>query len=149
MDLRMESPLELIASPPEGERVLFTASVCPLRPLNSVKFFLGKENEVGLMYPGILEDIGESKPVGPVYHLAMGRQYPQFGALQVSLAYPILAISQDLAKASVSVLYATSPVWVRTHLVCTQEGSARGILQDLLPLVEDSSIPLTVWCWSL
>jgi hypothetical protein len=148
MDVLSESPLELISDPPEGERILFTASVCPMKPWISVKFFLGKENEIGLMYPDILDDIGSNRTSGPVYHLAMGRQYPQLGAFQVSLAYPVLSINRDLARASVEVLYATASTWTHTHLVCPQEETTKRVLSDLIPLLGDCPIQLTLWAWS-
>ena len=151
MDVKPENPIDLLATAQERptERVLFVASVCPAKPMASVKFFLGPQDEAGLLFPGILDDIGEHRPFGPIYHLAMGIKYPMLGALQVDVNYPVWAANLDLLRAGVEILYATAEGWAHTHLICAASVSQGRLLNTVLGALNDCPIPMTVWSGDL
>lgn len=149
MDIREESPFDALVAGTPGERFLFVASVCPLRPLDTIKFYLGPKDDLLTLFPEILDDLGSSRPVGTIYHLTMGKKYPHIGALQVDLKFPIWAINKNLAMAGLEVVYATCGMWSHTHLVCPRVLGNGRVVKELLQLLTGCPPQVTLWTGDL
>ncbi len=149
MEIRAENPFDLLTSPGCGERVLFTASVCPTKPLSSVKTYLGPHDDVLTLCPGLQEDWESARLSGIIYHMVMGTKYTQIGALQIETQYPMWHPNKDLTRASLEVMYATSSLWSQTHLICSTALGQGKVVEGMLPLLSECPLGITLWTGDL